>query len=83
MINYSDDDWELMDDEKLSSGATYFVHDGKRKLTLGLMDYDGYELSNDAETIYPDELVAGHKMYVMEFEYPSPPRVLGEKATSF
>ncbi len=83
MINYSDDDWKLLDDDNLSSGEVYFVHDGHRSLTLGLMDYDGYELSNEAETIYPDELIAGHKIYVMPFEFPSPPRALDEKAANF
>jgi hypothetical protein len=72
MIEYDQGDWQLVTDiDQLSDGDEYFV--SLQGTVDGVLSFCGDCLSNDEVTIdlsggIPDEL------YVMEFNWPDPPK---------
>ncbi len=79
MIKYDLTDWELVTDiDQLSDGELYFVAlDGEM---LGLMEFDGDELSNESDNIVLCDSIPDH-LYVMEMNWPMPPKGIYEPDT--
>jgi hypothetical protein len=84
MIIYDLDSWEhLTTVDQLSEAELYFVYDGSEKRLIGMMEYYDECLNNESTTIFVGDSIKTENYWIMEFEWPAPPRQLAEKARDF
>ena len=79
MIKYDPTNWDLVTEiDQLSAGELYFV--ALRGEVIGIMEFDGDELSNESDNIDLSDNIPEH-LYVMEMNWPMPPEEIQESDT--